>query len=98
VPADVRSTDAEAIRSAYQAVDRIRPWKRGGELAPHKPLLLLLVLARVRDSRPRLVEFSEIESRAAGPHRHIRPKEGSLPPRISFLAPQVEGAVDRRGI
>jgi putative restriction endonuclease len=36
-------------------------WRRGGERAPHKPLLLLLTLARVARGGDRLVPFAEVE-------------------------------------
>lgn len=39
----------------------IKRWSRGGERAPHKPLLLLLALGRVQRGEDRLVKFEEIE-------------------------------------
>jgi putative restriction endonuclease len=36
-------------------------WRRGGERAPHKPLLLLLTLARVARGGDRMVPFAEVE-------------------------------------
>ncbi|MDX1645062.1 MAG: HNH endonuclease [Thermoanaerobaculia bacterium] len=41
----------------------IRRWKSGGQRAPHKPLLLLLALARVQRGEDRLVPFTEVEER-----------------------------------
>lgn len=43
------------------SLSKLHTWTRGAERAPHKPLLVLLVLARVRQGLPRLVEFREIE-------------------------------------
>lgn len=50
------------IDAAAAAIERMRPWTRGGVQAPHKPLLLLVALRRVREGRPRLVAFPEVES------------------------------------
>ncbi len=42
-------------------VEQINVWRRGDERAPHKPLLLLLALARLQRGEPRLVAFEEVE-------------------------------------
>lgn len=57
-----RSDHTSAIRAAAAAIERMRPWTRGGAQAPHKPLLLLVALRRVKEGRPRLVAFPEVES------------------------------------
>jgi len=45
------------------AFDRIRVWQRGDQRAVHKPLLVLLALARLaRGDRP-MVEFAELENK-----------------------------------
>jgi putative restriction endonuclease len=44
------------------AFDNIRRAQRGGVYAPHKPLLLLLALARAQQGEPRLVEFGAIDA------------------------------------
>lgn len=61
------ATDAEVLTNAYGAVERLHSWARKGQRAPHKPLLVLLALARTRDGLPRLVEFGEVE----GPLRDL---------------------------
>lgn len=38
----------------------LRVWKRGDQRAPHKPLLLLWALARVRDGSPATFAFDEV--------------------------------------
>lgn len=43
------------------AFDNIRRAQRKGVYAPHKPLLILLALARVQRGEPRLVEFTAID-------------------------------------
>lgn len=42
-------------------IESIRPWSRGGERAPHKPLLLLMILARIQRGEQRLTLFSDLE-------------------------------------
>ena len=55
-------------------------WRHGDERAPHKPLLLLWVLARLQRGEPRLAPFREIEPsvgvllRDFGPPRTTRPE------------------------
>ncbi|MBS3996789.1 MAG: HNH endonuclease [Hydrogenophaga sp.] len=44
------------------AFDNIRRAQRAGVYAPHKPLLILLALARVQRGEPRLVEFEAIDA------------------------------------
>lgn len=46
-----------------ESFDDIRRAQRAGIYAPHKPLLILLALARVQHGESRLVEFSAIDSR-----------------------------------
>lgn len=41
--------------------DNIRRAQRAGVYAPHKPMLILLALARVQHGEPRLVEFAAID-------------------------------------
>ena len=43
------------------AVTQLRVWRRSDQRAPHKPLLVLLMLGRVRLDRPRLTTFLDIE-------------------------------------
>ena len=45
---------------------RITVWKRGGERAPHKPLLILYALARLQRGEPRLVSFEELDQGLEG--------------------------------
>ena len=44
------------------AFENIRRAQRAGVYAPHKPLLILLALARVQRGEPRLVEFAAIDA------------------------------------
>jgi putative restriction endonuclease len=44
-------------------VGSLNLWKRHGERAPHKPLLILLALGRLQRGEPRLAPFTKIEPR-----------------------------------
>ena len=59
-------TIATAVKSAIEVLDtfeNIRRAQRAGAFAPHKPLLILLALARVQRGEPRMVEFSAIDEK-----------------------------------
>lgn len=45
----------ETQEAILERVRSLNTWKRGGERAPHKPLLLLLSLSRITQSLPRLI-------------------------------------------
>lgn len=44
----------------------IKRWEQGGVRAPHKPLMLLLLLSRLARGEGRLVRFTEIEGQLRG--------------------------------
>jgi putative restriction endonuclease len=47
----------------WNAVQNLQTWRRQGQTAAHKPLLLLLALGRVQRDEPRLASFLEVEPR-----------------------------------
>jgi len=51
----------KTAEQVWKAFENIRRAQNRGKYAPHKPLLLLLALARVQKGLPREVGFSEIE-------------------------------------
>lgn len=61
-----------------KALERLNVWKRGGDRAPHKPLLLLWALGRVRQGAGRLASYEhDVEERLKelltdfGPRRKV---------------------------
>lgn len=40
---------------------KVKTWRRGNKRAPHKPLLLLLMLGRIAHQRERLIPFRDVE-------------------------------------
>jgi putative restriction endonuclease len=62
-------------QSFLNQLQSLNVWRRNGERAPHKPLLLLLALGALSRGKPRLLPYSEIDKplqnllRAFGPPR-----------------------------
>ncbi len=54
---------SEADADILARVGSLNLWKRHGERAPHKPLLILLGLGRLQRGEQRLASFREIEPR-----------------------------------
>lgn len=52
---------SSSSQNVLQAFERIRVFQRGEQRAVHKPLLILLALARTAHGEPRMVRFEEIE-------------------------------------
>jgi putative restriction endonuclease len=42
--------------------DAITVWKRGGERAPHKPLLALYAIGRALRGEPRMIGYAQVDS------------------------------------
>ncbi|MBU1171854.1 MAG: HNH endonuclease [Proteobacteria bacterium] len=51
--------DTKTVKNLF---DHITMWKRGGQRAPHKPLLILIALAHCIQEKGRLISFSDIEN------------------------------------
>lgn len=53
---------AKLSRSEIRAkIQSLNTWRRGSEIAPHKPLLILLAIARLSQDRERMSSFTEVE-------------------------------------
>ena len=66
-------------------------WKRGGERAPHKPLLLLLALGRVSRGRERLVRYEELEPPLRQLLKRFGPRRRLIGPEFPFWHLQTDG-------
>lgn len=51
----------KSLDDLLDAVDSIRPWSRGFQRAPHKPLLLLFALSRHQNKAKEWARFREVE-------------------------------------
>jgi putative restriction endonuclease len=69
--------NAEELRKLFS---NINTWKRNGERAPHKPLLILYALGRLDRKEPRLVSYAEVKEKL----KHLLSEFG--PPRPNHVA------------
>jgi putative restriction endonuclease len=74
-----------------QHFERLKVWRRGSERAPHKPLLLLLALARLAHRDERLVEFTRIEEPLRQLLIQYGPSRKSRHPEYPFWRLQADG-------
>ena len=51
---------SEVQEQCIEAVQHLNVWRRRGERAPHKPLLVLFALSRAMRSSERLIPFKEL--------------------------------------
>ncbi|GAA1272805.1 HNH endonuclease [Pseudonocardia aurantiaca] len=65
-------------------VQQLRRWTRGGERAPHKPLLLLFMLGRLQRGLTGPVTFIDIEGPLAALLRDFGPARASYHPEFPF--------------
>jgi len=70
--------------------DEIVVWKRGDERAPHKPLLLLLALAWLRQGKPRLLPFAAYEKPLATLIGRFSTSKGAAHPEYPFWRLQAD--------
>jgi putative restriction endonuclease len=71
--------------------DSIGVWARGDQRAPHKPLLVLLALARWRQGNREPVRFDEIEAQLTALLQEFGPSRQSFHPEYPFWRLQNDG-------
>lgn len=76
-------TNAVTRNQILDKVDSLNVWCRGGQRAPHKPLLLLLALGRLSQGQQSLL-FSECEAELAELIREFGPTRDSYHPEYPF--------------
>lgn len=86
---------AQEIRDRFADLN---VWKRGDERAPHKPLLLLLTLARISRGGERLVNFSEIEEPLRSLLVEFGPPRKTQNPHLPFWHLQTDGVWEVVGL
>jgi putative restriction endonuclease len=70
---------------------RLNVWRRGGERAPHKPLLVLYALGRCARGEPRLIPFREVDERVRELLVEFGPARRSQHPELPFFHLQSDG-------
>jgi len=93
-PLDWSTVDDEAIVGAMAGV---RVWARGGQRAPHKPLLLLWMLARIQNGLPGRARFTEIHDPLRQALEDFGPPRKSHHPEFPFWHLRSDGlwVIDR---
>jgi putative restriction endonuclease len=66
-------------------------WRRGGERAPHKPLLALYAIARLLRGEPRMVEYAEVDRDLGKLLMEFGPRRQSYHPEYPFWRLQNDG-------
>ena len=69
----------------------VNVWQRGDERAPHKPLLLLLALARLQRGDDRLMLFEDVDTKLAALLRDFGPARKTTHPELPFWYLQTDG-------
>ncbi len=72
-------------------INALNVWKKGDQRAPHKPLLLLLALARIAGDQTRLIPFNEIEKKLSQLLQDFGPSRTSYRPELPFWHLQSDG-------
>ena len=75
----------------------LHTWKRRGQVAPHKPLLSLLLVARAGSGGSSQVRFTEIESQLEHLLREFGPTRRAYHPEFPFWHLQTDGFWRVRG-
>lgn len=97
-PRDMPSLDRTPSRQELiAAITSLRPWQRGHERAPHKPLLLLWALARVQQGGSPRIHFMEVEEPLTRLLREFGPARRTYHPEHPFWHLRTDGiwSVDR---
>jgi putative restriction endonuclease len=84
-----------------KAFSGINVWKRGDERAPHKPLLLLMALARVQRGESRLLPYRDVDPKLRSLLIEFGPSRTSYHPEFPFWRLQNDGIweiPDRSGL
>ena len=82
-----------------KAIQTIKMWQRGGERAPHKPLLLLYALGRLTRNEPRQMNYKEVKDDLKSLLEEFGPPRANHSPSYPFIRlcndhlPQPETAI-----
>jgi putative restriction endonuclease len=78
-------------KELLERLSRLNVWKRNGERAPHKPLLVLLALGALSREESRLIPFSEIDKPLQNLLREFGPPRKSFHSEYPFWRLQSDG-------
>ena len=95
--------NSEELKEGF---NNLTVWKRGGERAPHKPLLALYAIGRALRGEPRMVEYAKVDADLGKLLIEFGPRRQSYHPEYPFWRLQndrlweltrTEGLTTRRG-
>jgi len=78
-------------RTILKRIRNLNVWQRGGQRAPHKPLLILLALGRIQRGENRLAAYPDIENKLADLLREFGPPREAVHPEYPFWRLQRDG-------
>ena len=85
------ATNLQKSAETLEQLEAVSVWKRGNQRAPHKPLLLLLALARVQSGEPRLQPYAEVDEKLRSLLIEFGPPRKSYHPEYPFWRLQNDG-------
>ena len=71
-------------KTLLDKVEKITVWRRGGQRAPNKPLLLLYALARIEQGKERLFKYAEVHEPLGDLLREFGPPRKVVHPEFPF--------------
>jgi len=74
-----------------EKINNISIWKRGDERAPHKPLLILLALARLKNKGEHVLQYSEVKDKLKQLLVEFGPSRKSYQPNHPFVRLKNDG-------
>ena len=74
-----------------QKFETLKVWQRGGERAPHKPLLVLYAIGKLLRGEERLLPYSEVDEKLGKLLREFGPKRKNYHPEFPFWRLQNDG-------
>ena len=80
--------NADRLKALF---DRVAVWKKGGQRAPHKPLLILYALSRCLQGKARFIPYAEIDEKLKRLLMDFGPCRKSYHPEYPFWRLQNDG-------
>jgi putative restriction endonuclease len=80
--------NADELRLRFNS---LTVWRRGGERAPHKPLLVIYAIARLLRGKTRMVEYAEVDRDLGKLLLEFGPPRQSVHPEYPFWRLQNDG-------
>ncbi len=80
----VKNIMKDSLTDVEKQFQKLTVWKRAGERAPHKPLLVLYAMGRLLRDEPRLISYEEIDEKLGNLLRTFGPTRSHYHPEYPF--------------